>query len=329
MMAEQARVAGEEALGDAVDILKRGGLVAFPTETVYGLGADACNPAAVRRIFAVKQRPTNHPLIVHLAAASQLTQWTQAIPDVAWRLAEQFWPGPLAMILPRHPDVPLAVTGGQQTIALRIPDNPLALALLRQFGGGIAAPSANRFNHVSPTQAAHVLSEIGDRIELILDGGNCRVGLESTIVNLSGREPQILRPGHITAEQIADVIGQKVCFPSRVETRAPGTLALHYAPETPSVLCTQSELLHHLEQCLAEKRRVGILSCRDYPQDEGRVYLQKMPDDPVAYAHDLYVALRQLDQLGLDTILVDAVPDDENWLAVNDRLRKATAAARV
>ncbi len=325
-MPEQARIAGEDALADAIALLKRGGLVAFPTETVYGLGADARNPAAVRQIFAVKQRPANHPLIVHLAETSQLTQWAQSIPDVAWRLAEQFWPGPLAMILPKHPDVPLEVTGGQQTIALRIPDNPLALALLRQFGGGIAAPSANRFNHVSPTQAAHVFSEIGDRIELILDGGNCRVGLESTIVNLTGQGPQILRPGHITPEQIAAVIGQSVSLPGSIETRAPGTLALHYAPDTPSVLCTQSELLQRLTQCLAENRRVGILSWHDYSDYEGRVYLQRMPDDPVAYGHELYAALRQLDQQGLDEILVEAVPDDESWLAVNDRLRKATAA---
>jgi len=326
MMPEQARIAGEDALSDAIDILKRGRLVAFPTETVYGLGADARNPAAVRRIFAAKQRPANHPLIVHLAEISQLTQWAQAIPDVAWRLAEQFWPGPLAMILPKHPDVPLEVTGGQQTIALRIPDNPLALALLRQFGGGIAAPSANLFNHVSPTQAAHVLSELGDRIELILDGGDCRVGLESTIVDLTGCQPQILRPGHISPEQIADVIGQPVTLSNGIKTRAPGTLALHYAPDTPSALCTQSELLQQVAEYLSKKRSVGILSWRDYPQFEGRVYLQKMPDEPVAYGHDLYAALRLLDQQGLDKILVEAVPDEESWLAVNDRLRKATAA---
>ncbi len=330
-MSTQARLTGAEAISDAVQLLGQGKLVAFPTETVYGLGADARNPAAVSKIFKAKQRPANHPLIVHLAQMAQMAQWAVNIPPLAWRLAEKYWPGPLAMILPRHPDVPLEVTGGQPTVALRIPDNSLALELLRQFGDGVAAPSANRFNHVSPTRAEHVLAELGDSIDLILDGGDCTVGLESTIVDLTRERPVILRPGHITPEQLSQFIGlpvERAKILTANQNRAPGALALHYAPDTACQLVPSEELLERIGRGLAENKRLGILCWQDYPKISDRVLWRALSDDPVAYGHDLYAALRWLDQQNLDRILVEAVPDEAAWLAVKDRLGKATAAGR-
>ncbi len=325
----QARLAGSEALEDAVRLLKQGGLVAFPTETVYGLGADARNPAAVSKIFKAKQRPANHPLIVHLASQEQMRQWAENIPTLAWRLAEEYWPGPLAMILPKQSGVPLEVTGGQQTVALRIPDNPTALALLKQFGDGVAAPSANLFNHVSPTRAEHVLAELGDRIDMILDGGDCRVGLESTIIDLTTEQPVILRPGHITIEQLSRFIGQSVTWaqtPASSQNRASGTLALHYAPDTFCLQLQSDELLERVEYELAHNKRIGILSRRRYPVISEQLVWRVMPDEPISYGHDLYAALRWLDQQQLDCILVEETPDEAAWLAVKDRLSKATAA---
>jgi L-threonylcarbamoyladenylate synthase len=331
-MPDQTRLAGPEGLKDAVQTLKQGGLVAFPTETVYGLGADARNPVAVNKIFKAKQRPANHPLIVHLAGAEQMLQWAENIPALAWRLAEKYWPGPLAMILPRHPDVPLEVTGGQPTVALRIPDNSLALELLRQFGDGIAAPSANRFNHVSPTRAEHVLAELGDSIDLILDGGDCTVGLESTIVDLTQERPVILRPGHITPEQLSQFIGQPVDWIKAMaanQNRAPGTMALHYAPDTACQLVYSEDLLEWIGRGLEENKRMGVLAWQQHcPVRPKQLVERVLPDDPVAYGHDLYAALRWLDQQHLDQILVEAVPDEDAWLAVKDRLSKATAARK-
>ncbi|MBV9788146.1 MAG: threonylcarbamoyl-AMP synthase, partial [Chloroflexi bacterium] len=216
----------------AVAALRDGQLVAFPTETVYGLGADASNADAVRRIFAAKGRPADHPLIVHLPDVAALTDWARDIPPAAWQLAARFWPGPLTMILPKAPHVPDVVTGGQQSIGLRIPDHPVAGALLRAFNGGVAAPSANRFGRISPTLAEHVQSELGDAVALIIDGGPCRVGVESSIVDLTGEQPALLRPGHISASQLAEVLGSPVIQPQRSTTRAPGTLDSHYAPLT-------------------------------------------------------------------------------------------------
>ena len=198
--------ADDAAIDYAAHLLRQGRLVAFPTETVYGLGADASNPDAVRRIFQAKGRPADHPLIVHIPSIDSLNDWALTVPDAAHQLAARFWPGPLAMILNKRPEVPLVVTGGQDTVGLRMPDHPVALRLLRAFGGGIAAPSANRFCRISPTQAAHVEEELGDAVDLILDGGACQVGVESTIVDLSGNRPKLLRPGHITRLEIEAVL---------------------------------------------------------------------------------------------------------------------------
>lgn len=241
--------ANDAAIDQAADLLRQGRLVAFPTETVYGLGADASNPDAVRRIFLAKGRPVDHPLIVHIPSVASLDAWALSIPQAAQQLAAHFWPGPLALILKKRPEVPLEVTGGQDTVGLRVPDHPVALRLLQAFGGGVAAPSANRFCRISPTLAIHVQEELGASVDMILDGGACQVGVESTIVDLSGSQPKLLRPGHITRDQIEAILQTKLLVSSQIEQadamqiRAPGMMAIHYAPITPALLCSRGVCL--------------------------------------------------------------------------------------
>ena len=330
----------------AVALLQAGELVAFPTETVYGLGADAANPAAVRRIFAAKGRPADHPLIVHLPADGYLDNWATDIPRQAWELTEAFWPGPLTLILRRAHGVPRAVTGGQETIGLRVPAHPLALALLRAFaeaGGGlaglcgVAAPSANRFGRISPTEAAHVRAELGDAVRLILDGGRCGVGIESTILDLSrgaGEAPRVLRPGAITPEQIAsvlgrlpDIAGQPPGADAAAVPRVPGALAAHYAPLTPLRLLPASEIARLAETATAGER-CALLCHSPMPATPTAALLaRQLPADPARYAHQLYAALRELDDLGADLILVEDVPSTAAWAAIADRLRRAARGA--
>ena len=328
-------------LAAAVRLLQAGELVAFPTETVYGLGADAADPAAVARIFAAKGRPADPPLIVHLPGAASLDQWARDIPAQAWELAEAFWPGPLTLILPRAPAVPYAVTGGQETVGVRVPAHPLALALLRayaQAGGGrhgmcgIAAPSANRFGRISPTDAAHVREELGEAVALVLDGGACEVGIESTILDLSrnGMPPRLLRPGHITPEQIEDVIGERPELPEGMQAasipRVSGSLDGHYAPRTAMLLVASGDLLRAVEEAQAQGRRCGLLLRGDLEPPPVHS-LRRLPDAPEGYARGLYAALRELDQAGNDVILAEAVPAGPDWAAVADRLRRAACGA--
>jgi L-threonylcarbamoyladenylate synthase len=312
-------------IDQAVAALRDGQLVAFPTETVYGLGADASSEAAVRRIFAAKGRPADHPLIVHLPDAAALTGWTSDISDVARRLAERFWPGPLTLILPKAAHVSKVVTGGQQSIGLRVPDHPVALALLRAFGGGLAAPSANRFGRISPTRAEHVEAELGAAVALIIDGGACRVGVESSIVDLTGEQPVLLRPGQISAQQIAEVAGVPVAQAQRSTTRAPGMLPSHYAPLTKTQLIGSHALAAAVQQLVEQGARVAVLARQPASMRHDQLAWLAVPDEPWAYAHQLYAALRQLDALRYDRILVEAVPDDAAWFAVRDRLRRAAA----
>lgn len=308
----------------AADLLHQGKLVAIPTETVYGLGADAANPEAVGKIFQAKGRPADHPLIVHLAYASQMKEWAADVPETALRLASAFWPGPLTLILPKKSTVPAAVTGGQDTVALRVPDNPVALWLLRVFGGGIAAPSANRFGRISPTTAHHVAEELGDRVDCILDGGPCEVGVESTILDLTDAQPTILRPGRITRSQLEEVLQTEVGLKSQHKIRAPGMLAAHYAPHTPAYLCTTDTLLALLEERLGQNQQVGVLACGPVLASLPYPHCLSLPETAEAYEAALYAALRELDSLGLDSILVEQPPATEAWMAVNDRLSKAT-----
>ena len=313
--------ANAETIREAVAVLARGGLVAFPTETVYGLGADASNETAVRRIFSVKGRPADHPLIVHLARVEQLADWAQRVPEAAWRLAEAFWPGPLTLVLPRAPRVLDVVTGGQESVGIRVPSHPVAQALLQAFGGGIAGPSANRFGRVSPTTAEHVRAELGGEVDLVLEGGQSEVGIESTIVDLSSDRPALLRPGIIGAERIAAVLGTALHAPDRTSPRASGMLASHYAPRTPTRLVLPGRLEREL--AAAATARTGVLARRRPPPDRGNLVWVQGADDVAAYAHDLYANLRALDGAGCDRILVEAVPDDPAWDAVRDRLARA------
>lgn len=316
--------AGAQEVHDAVAALRRGEVIGLPTETVYGLAADATNVAAVGRIFALKGRPADHPLIVHVADAAALPDWTRGASPLAATLAAAFWPGPLTLILPRAARVPDVVTGGQDTVGLRCPDHPVALAVLREFGGGLAAPSANRFGRISPTSAAHVRDEFPTGVDIVLDGGDCEVGIESTILDLSSDTPRILRPGRISAARIEALIGPVARDRNEHSPRASGTLEAHYAPRTPLLVMPGPALRTEASEQAAFGKRVGILALDRLPANTNGVAL---PGDARAYAHGLYAALRELDAQGYQLLLVEQPPQDGDWLPVQDRLRRASAGA--
>ncbi|MGH8662886.1 MAG: L-threonylcarbamoyladenylate synthase [Burkholderiales bacterium] len=316
-----------EEIARAVELLRAGGVVAFPTETVYGLGADASNPAAVARIYALKGRPSNHPVIVHMSAAGQLRDWALDPAPQALRLAETFWPGPLTLVLRRAPQVPDAVTGGQDTVALRVPAHPLAQALLHAFGGGVAAPSANRFGRVSATTAQHVREEFGRTIECVLDGGACAVGIESTIVDISGPQPVLLRPGGIDLGALERALGAPVALPGRSAPRAPGRLKAHYAPATPLMLVEPDMATELIRSLARQDKRVAVLSFSAMrPLLPGLTWLACAADGE-GYAHDLYANLRAADASGSEVIVVERPPARPEWAAVLDRLTRAAAGS--
>jgi L-threonylcarbamoyladenylate synthase len=299
-------------------LLKAGDLVAFPTETVYGLGADASSEQAIARIYALKGRPSNHPVIVHLARAEDISSWARDIPQSAWALARAFWPGPLTMILARASTVPLAVTGGQDSVGLRVPSHPIARQLLQAFGGGIAAPSANRYGRVSPTCADHVREEFGAQTPFILDGGSCEVGLESTIVSLVG-PPTLLRPGGISRAQIEEVIGPLAVAVAGQTPRAPGTTESHYAPQTPVRLVAPVALRASV------RADAAVLAFGSPPAGHCGPWREGSPE-PSRYGHDLYAVLRLLDHSGAPEIVIEEPPDEPEWEAVRDRLKRSAAA---
>lgn len=309
---------GPADLATAVALLRGGGLVALPTETVYGLAADATNPDAIRAVFRAKGRPANHPLIVHLAAAEQLSDWVADVPEMAWQLASAFWPGPLTLVLPAAQTVSRLVTGGQETVALRVPANAVIQTVLRQFGRGLAAPSANPFGQISATTAAHVRTHLAGRIGAVVDGGPCLVGIESTIVDLTAEHPRVLRPGAITVEMIArhlpctDIVTGSA-------PRVPGVLASHYAPRTPC---------YRIPADLAEPPfphlRTGLLAQR--PPRWPVTKFWPMPSEPDVYAHALYAALHDADGSRCETLLIAMPPDGPPWAAIHDRLCRATGS---
>ena len=311
---------------EAARRLHAGELVAFPTETVYGLGADATNPEAVAKIFALKGRPENHPLIVHIADPLALELWARHVPAIARKLADRFWPGPLTMILPRSARVPAAVTGGQDTVGVRCPSHPVAQELLREFArigsGGVAAPSANRFGHVSPTTAQHVRDEFGASVEVV-EGGACEVGLESTIVDVSRGAPVLLRPGAVSRRDIESVLGIAPAERDAAAPRASGTLAAHYAPRTPLTLVDAAAF----EAELAKAGEAAVLALRARPAAARAAPWIHAPADPLHYGHDLYANLRALDRGGAARIVVESPPALPGWEAVNDRLKRAAAGA--
>jgi L-threonylcarbamoyladenylate synthase len=319
-----------DAIEAAAAALAAGRLVAFPTETVYGLGADASNPAAVAAIFAAKGRPPDHPLIVHLPAAGSLSEWAGELPAGATALAAAFWPGALTLIVPRASHVLDAVTGAQPTVGLRVPSHPVARALLAAFaargGRGVAAPSANRFGHVSATTARHVADDLGEAVALILDGGPSDVGIESTIVALVGGRAMLLRPGAIAQADIERVLGKPLELRSAEAPRASGTLASHYAPRTRSVLVAPERLRGEIERREERDERVAVLARTRRPAGFDGAWIEA-PQDAAAYAHALYANLRTLDGAGADEILIELPPDAAAWHAVHDRLARATSGS--
>jgi L-threonylcarbamoyladenylate synthase len=315
------------AIERAVALLRQGELVAFPTETVYGLGADASNPVAVAKIFAVKGRPQDHPLIVHIPDAGHLARWARDIPDKAHVLARAFWPGPLTMILKRRPGVIDAITGGQDTVGLRVPNHPRALELLKAFDGGLAAPSANRFGHVSPTTAQHVCDELGDAVAMVLDGGSCQVGIESTIVDLTGERTTILRPGMVSAHDLGKVLGRLPALAGADAPRVPGSLAAHYAPRTPLALLQPDVVIFAVREALAANERIGIIAPMACPLSDERVIWRQISGDHAGFARDIYALLRELDGLDCARIVVQKPPQHENWRAINDRLQRAVVGS--
>ena len=324
----------------AAAILRHGGVVAIPTETVYGLAADASNPDAVRRIFQIKGRPADHPLIVHLSDKAQLGHWAREIPEAAYLLAEHFWPGPLTLILPRNKHVSDAVTGGQDTVGLRVPSHPVALALLRAMGpaAALAAPSANRYGRISPTTAAHVREELGDSVDMIIDGGPCEVGLESTIVSFAADTVTVLRPGGIPLADLEKVLQHKVVVAdsSGSNVRVSGSKLSHYAPVTPLEILASSDLWQRA--CELEKQGLRVatlewsvpdaaLTQNKVHSDHQRIVRSAMPADPAAYGQMLYATLRRLDGAHFDRLLAEATPATTAWMAVADRLQRASYRA--
>jgi len=319
----------QEEIDRAVAALRDGEVVAFPTETVYGLGADAQNPDAVRKVFELKGRPATHPLIVHLDHPRLLERWALSVPPAAQALAERFWPGPLTLVLRRAPAVDLAITGGQDTVAVRVPNHPVAQQLLRAFGGGIVAPSANRYGRVSPTRADHVREEFGDAVSVVLDGGDCKIGLESTIVSCVDAVPRMLRPGAITLSQLRSVVPEVVEGHAASQPRVPGSDARHYSPSTPVSIVASGKLEEVVAQLTADHEKVAVLATR--PPRVANKFMTWINAGRRAdvYARELYVNLRTLDKSAAREILVEEVPPGEQWDAVRDRLRRAASAENV
>lgn len=316
-MTERAGAAPGE-IRRAADILRAGGLVAFPTETVYGLGADASNAAAVARLYAVKRRPPEHPVIVHFAFPEKAFEWAIHVPEAARKLAARFWPGPLTMILKRSAKAQDFVTGGQDSIGLRVPSHPVAQALLREFGGGVAAPSANEFGKLSPTAAAHVREDLAGKVDLVLDGGSSEVGIESTIVDLSGGDPVLLRPGGIGKPELEKILGRNVLEKVAHSPRHSGGLDRHYAPRTPALLVAP----HALDGQIAKHGNTVAVLAFSRPDERVATWI-RMPKEPRAYARRLYAALRELDAAGCAIILIESPPETVEWTAVRDRLSRA------
>ena len=341
-------LANDETIAEAAKLLRAGELVAFPTETVYGLGADATNAAAVRKIFVAKGRPATNPIIVHVADAKQVGQVAAEWPAIAQKLAERFWPGPLTLVVAKNPALPSEVTAGGPTVAVRSPAHPVARALLAAVGVPLAAPSANRSTQLSPTTAQHVAAGLGDDVAMILDGGPCASGIESTVLDVTTDPPRILRPGPITAADIERVIGVVPSFAfenaDSSVARSPGQMARHYSPRTRVEIVPGDGHLRVRELMNASGQRVGWLTWPDAIHPDARragfrwmdflwplfspgVFARRdLPREPVAYAAGLYAALHELDAANCDRIIVATVPDGPEWDAIRDRLRRASAA---
>ena len=319
----------------AAELIQAGRLVAFPTETVYGLGADATNAAAVRRIFAAKGRPGTNPLIVHVSDAQVAERYATRWPREAQKLSSQFWPGPLTLVVFKSVAIVSEATAGRETVGLRSPDHPLALSLLRAFDGPVAAPSANRSNRTSPTTADHVRSELGDSVDLILDGGPCQVGIESTVLDLTTSKPTILRPGAVTRGQIEALIGQVDLAIGQADdshsAKSPGQHAIHYSPLTPAYRFDSGQADRVIEWLVAHPNdAAALVGLKTWDRFSGLrstswpIHFERMDSDPAEYARALYATLHRLDAAGLRAIFIEMPPDEPRWAAVRDRLTRAT-----
>lgn len=332
-------------IDQAVECLKKGGLIAIPTETVYGLAADASNEMAVRKVFEAKGRPIDHPLIVHIAELNDVSRWAKDIPNYALKLAEHYWPGPMTLILKKQAHVLDTVTGGQDTVGIRIPNHPVAQQLLKAFGGGLAAPSANRFGYISPTSAEHVRQDLGDVVDIILDGGNCGIGIESTIIDCSGDAPKILRPGMISEKDIFELLrlGTSLRWGDTAEKtpRVSGALPSHYAPRTLTRLLSAQTIDEILKN--PEAKNIVVISSRKPIAPHVKLYDSRlphrepyidpnisswivMPSDPHAYAHQLYEQLHFADSLMCQEILIEEIPNTPEWNGIRDRIVKASSS---
>ncbi len=308
--------------------IRAGDLVAFPTETVYGLGADASNDAAVAKIFAAKGRPADHPLIVHIASAAQVSDYASSVPPFAQALIQAFWPGPLTVILPRKPGVATAAAGGQNSIGLRCPAHPLALEFLKLCNTGVAGPSANKFGRISPTTARHVAQEFGDRL-IVLDGGPCKVGIESSIVDCTRSQPVLLRPGVLTREQLSAACGQPVLSADEqpdTAPRAPGTLESHYAPNAKVRLMQAGAIQTALDLLGADAAHIAVYARSIVRIQSAKVLYRRMPDDALATAEQMFAVLRDFDAQGVKLIWIEPVPGAADWDGVRDRLARAAAS---
>ncbi|XOV82383.1 MAG: L-threonylcarbamoyladenylate synthase [bacterium] len=316
---------GHEGVAQAAQLLRQGECVALPTETVYGLAADATNDAAVEKIFHAKGRPKNHPMIVHIPSADYLEEWAIAVPSAARRLAAACWPGPLTLLLKKSPKTSLTVTGGLQSVALRVPSHPLFLDVLQQIATGLAAPSANRYTQLSPTTAEQVIKSLQGYISAVLDGGPCEFGLESTIVDFTQATPQILRAGPLSRGQLEELLGQAIDMPAEHETAVPGNVRAHYQPRTAlRVLAaedlTGSKIVSSTSGFVIHSDAAAISLAATGVADKVICHLPAAARD---YGKALYSALHYLDQLGLKTLFIEQPPVDDNWAAVNDRLKRA------
>lgn len=314
-------------VAQAAEHIRAGELVAFPTETVYGLGADASNDVAVAKIFAAKGRPADHPLIVHVASQAQVLDYASSVPPFADRLIKAFWPGPLTVILPRKPGVAAAAAGGQDSIGLRCPAHPLALEFLTECGTGVAGPSANKFGRVSPTTAQHVRQEFGDAL-MVLDGGSCKVGIESSIVDCTRSQPVLLRPGVLTRAELSAACGQPVLSAEQTTgdaPRAPGTLESHYAPNATVRLMDAKAIQTALDLLGADAKHIAVYARSIMRIKSSQVLYRRMPDDALATAEQLFAVLRDFDAQGVKLIWIEPVPDAIEWDGVRDRLARASS----
>lgn len=325
MVTKVLKASEERDILTAIELLKAGEVVAVPTETVYGLAADAKNVAAVAKIFSAKNRPNNHPLIVHIHSAECLSQWAQDVPPAARKLAQAFWPGPLTILLKKHSNVSDAVTGGLDTVALRVPRHPVLLRIIKTLQTGLAAPSANLHKRISPTSAEHVLSSLGGRIAAVVDAGPCAVGLESTIVDVTGDTPKILRPGPISQAMLESVLQGVVHMPAQHQASVPGNMKIHYKPQAETILASIEEIQVALDELCTKNKRCAVMYYSDFSPFPQHVITRKMSTNKDCYARELYQALHELDATNPDKIFVQAPPQDDAWADIWDRLSKACA----